>query len=104
MFEGKPPRPEDGSALRPAAQREELRPLVWSDLASRLAAARDLRVSLAPGERDGEASFDALSARWIAAHPADEDGVNPEDSANRKGTGATWAEAPAASRDGAARD
>ncbi len=104
MFEGKPPRPEDGSALRPPAEREELRPLAWSDLTTRLAAARDLRASLAPGEGDGQASFDALSARWIATHPLDEAGVNPEDSGNRKGTGGRWGEAPPASRGGAARE
>ena len=99
MFEGKPPRPEDGTALRPGVQREELRPLAWSDLTTRLAAARDLRASLAPGELDGQASFDAMSARWIAAHPLDEAAVNREDSANRKGAGATGAEAPPPSRD-----
>jgi len=104
MFEGKPPRPEDGTALRPGAEREELRPLAWSDLTTRLAAARDLRASLAPGERDGEGSFDALSARWIAAHPPEEELVNPEDSANRKGPGASWASTSAASRGGAARE
>src|SRR4051812_48218794 len=104
MFEGKPPRPEDGTALRSGAERDELRPLAWSDLTTRLAAARDLRVSLAPGERDGEASFDAMSARWIAAHPAEQELVNPVDSANRKGTGASWADTPPVSRGGAARE
>ena len=94
MFEGKPPRPEDGTALRPGVEGEELRPLAWSELTMRLAVARDLRASLAPGELDGQASFDALSARWIAAHPPDEAAVNREDSANRKGTEATGAEAP----------
>ena len=104
MFEGKPPRPEDGSALSAPAPRQELRPLAWSDLTSRLAAARDLRASLSPGERDGQASFHAMSARWIAAHPASEEGVNPEDSANRKATGGKDGFAPPVSRGGAARD
>lgn len=104
MFEGKPPRPEDGAVLHLAASRDALRPVAWSDLAARLAAARDLRVSLAPGEGDGQASFDAMSARWIAAHPPGEEGVNPEDSANRKGTGGREDLAPPASRGGAARD
>lgn len=104
MFEGKPPRPEDGSALRFAAPREGLRLVAWSDLTTRLAAARDLRASLAPGERGGHASFDAMSARWIAAHPPGEEDVNPEDSANRKGTGGKGDLAPPASRGGAARD
>jgi hypothetical protein len=104
MFEGKPPRPEDGSVLRFSAPREALRPVAWSDLTARLAAAHDLRRSLAPGEGDGQASFDAISARWIAAHPAGEEGVNPEDSANRKGTGGRGDLAPPVSRGGAARD
>ena len=104
MFEGKPPRQEDGSVPRSAAPHEALRPMEWSDLTTRLAAARDLRASLAPGERAGKASFDALSARWIAAHPAGEDGVNPEDSANRKGTGGRGDVASPVSRGGAARD
>ena len=97
MFEGKPPQVDDSA-------REALRPLAWTELASRLAAARELRASLAPGELQGEASFDAMSARWIAAHQIGKDGVNPEASTNGKGAGLTGAEAPLVSRGGAVRE
>ena len=96
MFEGKPPFPEDPS-------REVLRPLQWAELASRLAAARDLRASLREGGKGGDASFDAGSARWIAAHRDDKDRVNPEDLANRKGDWDNGSDAPP-SGSGAARE
>ena len=97
MFEGKPPQIDESA-------REALRPLAWSELASRLAAARELRASLAPGELQGDASFDAMSARWIAAHQIGKDGVNPEHSTNGKGAGLTGPEASLASRGGAVRE
>jgi len=97
MFEGKPPQVDESA-------REALRPLAWTELASRLAAARELRASLAPGELQGEASFDAMSARWIAAHQIGKDRVNPEDSTNGKGAGPTAAEASLASLGGAVRE
>lgn len=97
MFEGKP--------LTPAElQGDSLRPLAWSELSSRLAAARDLRASLAPGEGDGEGSFDALSARWIAAHMDGQQDVNPEDSSNGKTAGSTGPDAPPVNRGGAMRE
>jgi hypothetical protein len=97
MFEGKSIVPGDSAA-------DALRPLAWSDLAARLAATRDLRASLAVGEKGGEASFDAMSARWIAAHASGQEGINPEVSANGKGTGPKGAEVLPASRGGAVRD
>ncbi len=97
MFEGKPPQIDQSG-------REGLRPLAWPELASRLAAARELRASLAPGELEGDASFDAMSARWIAAHQIDKDGVNPELSANGKGTAPSGGQAPMGIRGGAVRD
>ena len=96
MFEGKPPQVEESA-------REALRPLAWSELASRLAAARELRASLAPGELQGEASFDAMSARWIAAHQVGKDGVNPVDSTNGKAVSRNGSEGPLESRGGAVR-
>jgi hypothetical protein len=97
MFEGKPILPEESAT-------DSLRPLAWSDLAARLAATRDLRASLAVGEEGGVASFDANSARWIAAHRSGQDGVNPDVSANGKGAGSNGAVAPPDSRGGAVRD
>ena len=69
MFEGKPLRPGDARPLDTEPwEGEVLRPLSWSELVARLSAARDLRASFAPGGEGGEASFDAGSARRIAAH------------------------------------
>jgi hypothetical protein len=77
MFEGKPPKHDAGASLHAVS---------WADLSARLAAARDLRKALAQDE-NGEGSFDAASARWIADH-ADLVGgkpdVNPDDLGNRK--------------------
>ena len=97
MFEGKPIRPKESVA-------DSLRPLAWPDLAARLAASRDLRASLAVGEDWGEASFDASSARWIAAHRGGQDPVNRDVSANGKAAGSNGAEVPPTSRGGAVRD
>ena len=97
MFEGKPPRIEESPA-------EALRTLAWSELATRLTAARELRASLAPGELQGEASFDAMSARWIAAHSDAKAFVNPEDSADGKGPGHSEGQAPTGSGHGALRE
>jgi len=92
MFEGKSPRSGDASPPEAGARENApLRPLKWSDLVDRLAAARDLRASLgAPaqgGSDGGDASFDAGSARRIAAHQKGKDGVYPDDLGNGKGTG-----------------
>ena len=97
MFEGKPPIPVESPS-------DALRPLEWQDLAGRLAAARDLRASLAPGESEGEGSFDALSARWIAAHREGQELVNPVASGNgkagdRKGVGVSPASHGSAARE-----
>ena len=97
MFEGKP-------IVSGESATDSLRPLAWSDLAARLAASRDLRASLAVGEEGGEASFDAMSARWIAAHRGGQEGVNPDVSANGKAEGSNGAEVPPMSRGGAVRD
>ena len=97
MFEGKPIQAQESAT-------DSLRPLAWSDIAARLAATRDLRASLAVGEDGGEASFDAMSARWIAAHRGGQEGVNPDVSANGKTTGPKGTEVPPMSRGGAVRD
>jgi|SRR5688572_20511227 len=94
MFEGKPPRPRDAQALDDEQPDiDALRPLSWSDLVARLTAARD---SLLPHEGEdstGEASFDAGSARRIAAHHNGKQDVNLDASGNGKGHAGT---APAA--------
>jgi hypothetical protein len=80
MYEGKPPKRDADVALHSVS---------WADLSSRLSAARDLRKVLAPDahEADGEGSFDAASARWIADHAVNADGesdVNHDDLGNLK--------------------
>jgi hypothetical protein len=104
MFEGKPPRPEEASLAGRKADGEALRPLEWAELASRLAAARDLRASLNGQDAAGEGSFDAGSARRIAAHRSGKEAVNPEASADGKGNGSKPSEALIAKRRGAARE
>jgi hypothetical protein len=61
-----------------------LREMTWSDLRSRLEAARDLRASLQAVAAERLASFDAHSARHIAGLAECKHAVNPEDSANGK--------------------
>ncbi len=101
MFEGKPPRPEQAGPLDGPSEGHALRPLEWAELASRLAAARELRASLHSGDAEGEASFDPCCARRIAAHRDGKEPVNPDDSADRKAVGGTRSEALPAGRDGA---
>jgi hypothetical protein len=60
MFEDKPPS-QDAASLQAVS---------WADLSARLSAARDLRKALEEDE-NGEGSFDAASARWIADHASD---------------------------------
>jgi hypothetical protein len=85
MFEGKLPIvPEGHDSQRDLAGVDSLRPLTWSDLRARLEAARDFRAAL-QHERGSElASFDAVSARRIAALTNGKHDVNPDDLANRK--------------------
>jgi len=85
MFEGKPPIvPEGHDSHGELAGADFLRPLTWSDLRARLEAARDFRASLRQAENGDIASFDAGSARRIAALANGKHGVNPSDLANRK--------------------
>ena len=90
MFEGKPPHPRDARALDGEPRDiDALRPLSWGDLVTRLSAARDLRSSLDGGDAAGEASFDAGSARRIAAHHNGKQDVNLDVSGNGKGHAGT---------------
>ena len=82
MFEGKPPSSAEALPLEEPQEGESLRPLSWSDLVARLTAARALRESIEGGTA---ASFDASSARCIAAHHNGKHIVNPEDSGSGKG-------------------
>jgi hypothetical protein len=82
MFEGKPPSSAEALPLEEPQEGENLRPLSWSDLVARLTAARALRESIEGGPA---ASFDASSARCIAAHHNGKHIVNPEDSGSGKG-------------------
>lgn len=92
MFEGKPPfAPEAHSAIAGETAADALCELSWTDLVAKLAAARDLRASLATAEDTTLASFDAESARHLALHHEPmrheeyERSVNPDDLGNGKG-------------------
>jgi hypothetical protein len=90
MFEGKPPRPRDARALDGEPHDfETLRPLSWSDLVARFSAVRELRSSGDEEDEHGEASFDAGSARRIAAHHNGKHDVNPDISGNGKSPAGT---------------
>lgn len=86
MFEGKLPKP--GATPPPEDELGEggrLRSLRWDDLVARLSAARELRAALRPAGDGSEGSFDAGSARRLAAHSNGKQAVNPDNSSNGKG-------------------
>ncbi|WAT17247.1 hypothetical protein OZN62_09930 [Aurantiacibacter sp. MUD11] len=92
MFEGKPPAALDSrNSATGTAPEDALCELTWTDLVTKLKAARELRAELAHGEDALLASFDAGSARHLASHLDalrqydDERGVNPDDLGNGKG-------------------
>ena|SRR5688500_11323915 len=89
MFEGKPPRIVEALPLGEQADGESLRPLSWGDLVARLAQARELRASLDGVPAASDASFDAGSARCIAAHHNGKHSVNLDDLGNGKDTQGT---------------
>lgn len=84
MFEGKPPSPLEAQPFAEAPDSQPLRPLSWSDLVARLAVARDLRASLGGDPPTADGSFDASSARRIAAHHNGKHSVNLDDLGNSK--------------------
>src|SRR6187399_223286 len=104
MFEGKPPHPRDARALDGEPRDiDALRPLSWGDLVSRLTAARGLRSSFDERDPAQKASFDAGSARRIAAHHNGKQDVNLDVSGNGKGhagtaSGAAFGAEPCAMR------
>ena len=92
MFEGKTPFLQEADAYTGGENRgEDLHRLSWPVLVARLAAARDLNAVVTCALTDDFASFDAPSARRLAAHTDRPDGhgkqdVNPLALANGKGT------------------
>jgi len=84
MFEGKPPLPGNARPLPQEWEGEALRELTWADLVARLSASRGVRGTVEPADEGGEASFDALSARRLAAHHNGKWPVNPDDLADGK--------------------
>jgi hypothetical protein len=91
MFEGKPPRPRDARALDDERQHdfETLRPLSWGDLVARFSAVQEMLSSCDDADECGEASFDAGSARRIAAHHNGKHDINPDISGNGKSPAGT---------------
>ena len=104
MFEGKPPKTADALPLEEPQDGETLRLLSWGDLVARLSAARELRGSLQGAWGEGDASFDASSARCIAAHHNGKHAVNLEDSSYRKGPRGNAEQAVLGAASGVARD
>ena len=100
MFEGKLPSTADELPLEEPLEGDALRLLNWADLVARLSAARELRASLG----GGVASFDAGSARCIAAQHNGEHGVNLEDSSYRKAPQGIAGEAVHGAPSGVARN
>ena len=84
MFEGKPPSSAAAHPFGEPQDGESLRPLSWSDLVARLAAARDLRGSLGDDAPPADGSFDAGCARRIAAQHNGKHSVNLDDLGNGK--------------------
>jgi len=66
MFEKKIPEPGQPDSSQGEFSEEVLQDLSWTELAARLAAARDLRRELDLPEGSGQASFDANFARQLA--------------------------------------
>jgi len=94
MFEGKPPRARDANALDGEQHDfETLRPLSWGDLVARFSAAQEMRSLHGETDEHGDASFDAGSARRIAAHHNGKHDVNLDVSANGKSPAGTAAQA-----------
>ena len=90
MFEGKPPRPRDARELDEEQHDfETLRPLSWGDLVARFSQAHKMRSPGHEVDECGEASFDASSARRIAAHHNGKHDVNPDISGNGKNPAGT---------------
>jgi len=104
MFEGKLPTPAEAMPLGEAHDGEALRLLSWADLVARLSAARELRASFAGRAAGSDASFDAGSARRIAAHHNGKHGVNLEDSSYRKAPQGIAGEAVHGAPSGVARN
>jgi hypothetical protein len=87
MFEAKPPRVAEAHPCEESLDGDVLRTLSWADLVTRLAAARELRAAF---DGTSAASFDAGSARRIAAHHSGKHSINHDASSNGKcprGTG-----------------
>jgi hypothetical protein len=105
MFEGKSLRPGDARPLDAEPWDDEvLRPLSWSELVARLSAARDLRASFEVRGEGGEASFDAGSARRIAAHHNGKHDVNLDVSGNGKAAAGTALRTPPGDEPAATRE
>ena len=104
MFEGKPPSTAEALPLGEPHYGESLRPLSWGDLVARLSAAREVRGSIQGAWGEGDASFDASSARCIAAHHNGKHAVNLEDSSYRKGPQGKAEQAVLGAASGVARD
>ena len=103
MFEGKPPLPGEARMLDEPLGSECLRPLQWSDLVARLAAARELRASFGGMRELGEASFDAGCARRVAAHHNGKYAINLDDLGNGKVPGGMAGQAVHGAASGVAR-
>ena len=94
----------DGLPLEEPRDGDSLRPLSWTDLVARLSAARELRASYQSAGEAAEGSFDAGSARRVAAHHNGKHPVNLDDLGNGKGPAGTANQAVQGSASGVARN
>ena len=104
MFEGKLPSTADALPLEEPQDGDSLRPLRWDDLVARLSAVRAMRAAIHGGAAGEDASFDASSARCIAAQHNGKHGVNLEGLANGKGPEGMANTAVHGAEDGVARN
>lgn len=92
MFEPKNPfAPENTAQADDSGAQAGLRPVSWSELNARLAAARELRIAFGEGDAGDAASFDAEIAKHVAhLHELPEaegkNRINPDHSTNGKCT------------------
>ncbi|MEN7537454.1 hypothetical protein [Aurantiacibacter flavus] len=90
MFEPKNPFAPENTA-HASKEQADLRPVSWSELNARLAAAREFRLAFGEDDRGEAASFDAEVARQVAhlhesPEPDGKNRVNPDHSTDGKRT------------------
>lgn len=89
MFEGESSSGDPAMPCDTDSPDRGLRPLSWGELVARLAMAQDLRGASHDAQAMRDASFDAGSARRLAARRGGLEIINPDDLVNGKAAGRT---------------